>query len=142
VLRNVDDEPQVGLDHPLPGRGIALLDAPGQIDLLLRGEQPHPADLAQVVLHRVEGDVLPPGKRRALRLRGFLVRRDPDVLGLEGIEDLDKLAAAFLPLHVPPLPLPGPFVKSTARRHSIPFGRPMEWLIFTALFRLYRVVAL
>src|SRR5581483_57682 len=46
VLGDRDDESQVGLDHLLLGVEVATLDALGQVDLLLRGQQ---ADLADVL---------------------------------------------------------------------------------------------
>jgi hypothetical protein len=43
-----DHEPQVGLDEPLLGLGVAGLDAAGQLLLLLGGQQLDPGDLLQV----------------------------------------------------------------------------------------------
>jgi len=52
--RDFDDEAQVGLDHPFAGFLVALLDARGQLILLLDGEQRGLADFAQI---EVEGGV-------------------------------------------------------------------------------------
>ena len=52
VLGDRDDEAQVGLDHLLLGVEVAALDALGEIDLLLRGEQ---ADLADVLQEQLQG---------------------------------------------------------------------------------------
>ena len=53
VLRDRDDEPDVGLDHVALGAHVAALDALGQLDLLRRGEQLGAADVAQEALQRV-----------------------------------------------------------------------------------------
>ena len=50
VAGDLDDQAQVGLDHLLAGLLVAFLDARGQLDLLLRGQQLDLADLAQVKL--------------------------------------------------------------------------------------------
>ena len=53
VLRDRDDEPEVGLDHALLGIHVAALDPFGELDLLGRGEQLVPARLAKEQLQRV-----------------------------------------------------------------------------------------
>ena len=53
VLGDRDDQAQVGLDHLLLGVEIAALDALGEVDLLLRGQQAHLADVLQEQLQRV-----------------------------------------------------------------------------------------
>ena len=53
VLRDRDDEPQVRLDHLLLRVEVAALDALGEVDLLLRREQPHLADVLQEQLKGV-----------------------------------------------------------------------------------------
>jgi hypothetical protein len=50
-----DDEPQVGVDHPLLGGKVATLDALGQLDLLLGGQQRMSACCAQEEIERVLG---------------------------------------------------------------------------------------
>src|SRR5689334_13375097 len=55
VLRDGDDEPQVGLDHLLLGVEIATLDALGEIDFLLRREEPDLADVLQEQLKGIGG---------------------------------------------------------------------------------------
>ena len=57
VLRDRDDQAQVGLDHLLLGVEVAALDALGEIDLLLRREQPDLADVLQEQLKGVGGHV-------------------------------------------------------------------------------------
>ena len=75
VLRDGDDEPQVGLDHLLFGVEVAALDALGEIDFLLRREQPDLADVLQEELKGIGGHVRLQVKR-GLRLAATpLVRR-------------------------------------------------------------------
>src|SRR3712207_5339946 len=57
VLRDGDDEPQVGLDHLLLGVEIAALDPAREVDLLLGGEEPDLADVLQEELKGVGGHV-------------------------------------------------------------------------------------
>src|SRR5687768_5926284 len=57
VLRDRDDETQVRLDHLLLRVEVAALDALREIDLLLRGEEPHLADVLQEQLKGVGGHV-------------------------------------------------------------------------------------
>ena len=57
VLGDRDDEPEVRLDHLLLGVEVAALDALGEVDLLLRGEQPRLADVLQEQLEAVRGHV-------------------------------------------------------------------------------------
>ena len=47
-MRDLDDQPQVGLDHLLARFLVAFLDAGGQFDFLLGREQFHLADFAKV----------------------------------------------------------------------------------------------
>ena len=54
ALGDRDDEAQVGLDHVGLGHHVAALDALGQLDLLLCGQQRHAPDRAQVEPQRVE----------------------------------------------------------------------------------------
>ena len=79
ALGDRDDEAQVGLDHLRLGRHVAALDALGQRDLLLGGQQVHAADRAQVQPQRVEARLdrevdlrllgrLPAGRRSCARL--------------------------------------------------------------------------
>ena len=60
ALRDRHDEPQVGVDHLLLGGGVAALDALGELDLLLRGEQRIAADLVQEELQAVGRRVASP----------------------------------------------------------------------------------
>ena len=55
LLGDRDDEAQVGVDHPLLGLEVALLDALGQLDLLVRGQQRVAADLVEEQLEGVGG---------------------------------------------------------------------------------------
>ena len=50
IAGDFHDEAQVGLDHQFARLFVALLDARGQFDFLLRREQFHLADFAQVKL--------------------------------------------------------------------------------------------
>src|SRR3989337_1209562 len=52
VLRDRDDQPQVGLDHLLLRVEVAALDPAREVDLLLGGEQ---ADLADVLQEQLKG---------------------------------------------------------------------------------------
>ena len=54
ALRDRDDEPQVRLDHLLLGDHVAALDALGERDLLVGGQQVDAPDRAQVQPQRVE----------------------------------------------------------------------------------------
>ena len=93
VLGDRDDEPQVRLDHLLLGVEVAALDALGEVDLLLRGEQPDLADVLQEQLQRVGGHVRPQVERR-LRLApaSTLVRSALDLGGRDGrVDVLDEL---------------------------------------------------
>ena len=53
VLGDRDDQAQVGLDHLLLGVEVAALDALGEVDLLLRRQQAHLADVLEEQLQRV-----------------------------------------------------------------------------------------
>ena len=68
VLGDRDDQAQVGLDHLLLGVEVAALDALGQVDLLLRGEQTDLADVLEEQLQGVGRHVRAQVQRR-LRLR-------------------------------------------------------------------------
>ena len=69
VLRDRDDEPQVRLDHLLLRVEVAALDALGEVDLLLGGEQP---DLADVLQEQLKGV----GRHVGLQVdRGLLAAR-------------------------------------------------------------------
>ena len=75
VLRDRDDEPQVGLDHLLLGVEVAALDALGEVDLLLRGQQAHLADVLEEELQRVGRHVRLEVERRVRLAPAALVRR-------------------------------------------------------------------
>ena len=53
ALGDRDDEREVGVDHPLLGLRVALLDALGELDLLLGGQQRVAADLVEEQAQRV-----------------------------------------------------------------------------------------
>ena len=67
VLRDRDDEPQVGLDHPLLGERVVGLDPLRELDLLGGGQQRMATGLAQEELQRVGGRL--PGDLQRLRRR-------------------------------------------------------------------------
>ena len=70
VLRDADDEAEVRADELLARLGIALLHAVRELDLLLRGEERHVVDVAQVGLQRADaGNVVTPRRRGAPRRR-------------------------------------------------------------------------
>src|SRR4051812_37471167 len=99
VLRDGDDEPQVGLDHLLLCVEVAALDALGEIDLLLRREQ---TDLADVLQEQLKGVGRHVGPQIELRL-GLaplaLVRGPLDLLlggGGGRIDVLDQLDLRLL----------------------------------------------
>ena len=77
VLRDRDDEAQVGLDHPLLRLGVAALDALRELDLLRRGQQLVAAGLAQEELERVGRRLVDDGLGRR-RLLLVLVIDDVD----------------------------------------------------------------
>ena len=71
ALRDRDHEPEVGVDHPLLGRGVSALDPLGQRDLFGRGEQ----RIATGPVHE---------QGQCVGRAGFLAR-----LGAHGREDVD-----------------------------------------------------
>src|SRR4051794_36492923 len=75
VLGDRDDQAQVGLDHLLLGVEVAALDALGEVDLLLRGEQPDLADVLEEQLQRVGRHVRPQVQRGLLGPAAALVGR-------------------------------------------------------------------
>src|SRR4051812_4071443 len=93
VLGDGDDEPEVRLDHLLLGIEIAALDALGEVDFLLRCEEPDLADVLQEQLERVGRHVRPQIQRRLLRAAAALVRRALDLVAGSGsrIDVLDQL---------------------------------------------------
>jgi hypothetical protein len=64
VLRDRDDQAEVRLDHLLLRVEVAALDALGEVDLLLRGEQADLADVLQEQLKGVGGHVRAEDVRR------------------------------------------------------------------------------
>jgi hypothetical protein len=98
VLGDRDDQAQVGLDHLLLGVEVAALDALGEVDLLLRGQQPDLADVLQEQLKGVGGHV----RAQVQRLGGLaaraLVGRALDLVGggRGGVDLLDQLDLALL----------------------------------------------
>src|SRR4051794_23195450 len=93
VLRDRDDEAQVGLDHLLLGVEVAALDALGEVDLLLRGEQTDLADVLEEQLQRVGRHVRPQVQRGLLGPAAALVRRALDLVAGSGgrIDVFDQL---------------------------------------------------
>ena len=78
ALRDRDDQAQVRLDHLLLGDHVAALDALGQADLFVGGEQVHPPDRAQVEPQRVEARL---DRQVDLRLLRRVLRLDGRLLG-------------------------------------------------------------
>ena len=98
VLGDRDDQAQVRLDHLLLGVEVAALDALGEVDLLLRREQPDLADVLQEQLKGV-GRHVRPQVQRGLRLAAAaLVGRALDLLGGGGgrVDLLDELDLRLL----------------------------------------------
>jgi hypothetical protein len=85
VLRDRDDEAQVGLDHPLLGLHVAALDPLRQLDLLGRRQERVAAGLAQEELERVSGRL-----ERRLQRRGRRRRRWRLGVGALVLGDLDR----------------------------------------------------
>src|SRR5271165_2633263 len=50
-MSDLNDKPEVGFDHPRPSFLVALLNAGGKLDFLLRGQQRCLHDLSEVNLH-------------------------------------------------------------------------------------------
>src|SRR3954468_24813912 len=98
VLRDGDDEPQVGLDHLLLRVEVASLDALGEIDLLLRREQTDLADVLQEQLKGI-GRHVGPKVQLGLGLAPLALVRGPLDLLLDGrgrIDVLDQLDLRLL----------------------------------------------
>src|SRR3954447_19199736 len=99
VLRDGDDEPQVGLDHLLLRVEVAALDPLGEIDLLLRREQTDLADVLQEQLKGV-GRHVGPQIQLGLGLAPLALVRGPLHLLLGGgggrIDVLDQLDLRLL----------------------------------------------
>ena len=74
VLGDRDDQTQVGFDHLLLRVEVAALDPLGQIDLLLRGQQAHLADVLEEQLQRVGRHVRLQVERRLRLAAAALVR--------------------------------------------------------------------
>jgi hypothetical protein len=102
LLGERDDQPQVRVDHPLLGLEVPALDALGQLDLLVGGQQRVAAHVAQEQLERVAGHhdqllvvvvdarrravgavvrYLDPARLETLVQRGELVVRELELLG-------------------------------------------------------------
>ena len=91
ALRDRDDEPEVGLDHVLLRAHVAALDSLGERDLLIRGQERHLADLAEVEPERVERrlDREVELGRDLVVLRGRLLLRER--LVLDAFDQLDRV---------------------------------------------------
>ena len=72
VLRDRDDQPQVGLDHRLLCVRIAALDALRELDLLCGGQQRVASGVAEEQLQRVRRRLLDDRLRRRWRRRRLL----------------------------------------------------------------------
>src|SRR3954454_18862357 len=98
VLGDRDNQAQVGLDHLLLRIEVAALDALGEVDLLLRGQQPHLPDVLQEELERVGRHVRPQVQRGLdLRAAAALVGRALDVgRGGRRVDLLDELDLGLL----------------------------------------------
>src|SRR3954449_5474291 len=88
VLRDRDDQAQVGLDHLLLGVEVAALDAAREVDLLLRREQADLADVLEEQLQAVRRHVRPQVQRRVLLAAAALVDRALLLRGGHGRVDL------------------------------------------------------
>ena len=88
VLRDGDDEPQVGLDHLLLGVEVAALDPAGEVDLFLGGEQPDLADVLQEQLKGIGRHVRLEVDRRLRLAPAALVGRAIFLPGRQGRVDL------------------------------------------------------
>ena len=84
VLRDRDDQPEVRLDHLLLGVQVAALDPLGEIDLLLRRQQPHLADVLQEQLQRI-------GRHLRLEVQRVLALRR---VRFSGARSMIRLAAS------------------------------------------------
>src|SRR5688500_1414201 len=99
VLGDRDDQAQVGLDHLLLGVEVAALDLAGEVDLLLRREQPDLADVLQEQLKRVGGHVRLQVDGRLLPAAAAVDRALDLRLGGRGVV-LDQLDLALLEVAV------------------------------------------
>src|SRR4029078_10164887 len=90
VLRDGDDEPQVGLDHLLLCVEVAALDPAREVDLLLGREQPDLADVLQEQLKGIGGHVRLQVDRR-LRLATAVLAVDRALLLRRGVSRVDLL---------------------------------------------------
>ena len=101
VLGDRDDEAQVGLDHLLLGVEVAALDALGEVDLLLRRQQPDLADVLQEQLKGVGRHVRLEVDRRLLARTALVGRAFDGVGGLDRrIDLLDELDLGLLQVAV------------------------------------------
>src|SRR4051794_17920423 len=88
VLRDGDDEPEVGLDHLLLGIEVTALDPASEVHLFLRGEQAYLADVLQEQLKGIGRHVRLEVDRRLRLATAALVRRAIFLPGREGRVDL------------------------------------------------------
>src|SRR5918995_3353022 len=96
VLRDGDDEPQVGLDHLLLGVEVAALDPASEVDLLLGGEQPDLADVLQEQLKGIGGHVRLQVDRGLRLAPAALVGRTLLLRGEGRVDLLDQLDLRLL----------------------------------------------
>src|SRR5215216_1779029 len=96
VLRDRDDQAQVGLDHLLLRVEVAALDPAREVDLLLRGEQTDLADVLQEQLKGVGRHVRLEVDRRLDLAAPALVRRALLLRGERGVDLLDQLDLRLL----------------------------------------------
>src|SRR4051794_31159869 len=101
VLRDRDDQAQVGLDHLLLRVQVAALDAPREVDLLLGREQPDLADVLEEQLQAVRRHVRLEVDRGLRLAAAALIRRALLLGGGEGRVDLlDQLDLGLLQVGV------------------------------------------
>ena len=129
VLRDRDDQAQVGLDHPLLRLHVAALDPLGELDLLGCGQERVPAGLAQEELERVGRRLVGDLRRRLRRLLGLL--------GLWGL--LDDVDAALLELALERLALH--FVQFQRLEDLCQLGMPDRTRLLGNLEQIAQVLA-
>src|SRR6266566_8277658 len=110
-LRDRDDEAQVGLDHLCLRAHVAALDALGEVDLLIGGQERHLPDLAQVEPQRVERRLDREVELRRLDLLGqrLLMRQRLVLFALDELDAVvDQVGGEVLQLLLAELELVDP----------------------------------